>query len=129
MESQQMHQPKPPRQSFAPFFPLLTLLSCVVIGFGSFQGTPIFRDLYKGLGVDLPLPTKFLLANYAWLYPLFFGGAAILLIVDEFVVREARRRLTATKIIFLASVSSLAVVMFILYLPLFDLILKLNRAK
>jgi len=100
-----------------------------VIGFGLFQATPIFRDLFNGLGVDLPVATKFLLANYVWLYPVFFGGAAILLIVCEFAVHEKRRRLTATIIIFSASVSSLAVAYFILYLPCFDLVVKLNRAK
>ena len=64
---------------------VLLSLGCVFVSFILSRSTGIFGDLFKELGVDLPLATKFLIASYKWLYPLLFGGAAILLIVKEIV--------------------------------------------
>ena len=101
------------------------VLGCIVL----YQSTSIFGNMFKGLGVELPLATKFLIASYTWLYPLLFGGAAMVLIVKEFVVRDTRRRLAVTGFTFLVLMSSLGLVHYVLYLPLFDLVQKLSQAK
>jgi type II secretory pathway component PulF len=104
-------------------------LICLSVGFVLSQITPIYRDLFKRLGVELPLTTRFLIANYFWLYPLLFGGLALLAIAKEFWVRGTRRRLSSSGIILLATISSVGVDRFIMYLPLLTLVQKLNQAK
>jgi len=108
---------------------VLVSLICLIVGFILSQITPIYRDLFKRLGVELPLTTRFLIANYFWLYPLLFRGLAFLAIAKEFWVRGTRRRLSFSGIILLAAILSVGLDRFIMYLPLFDLVQKLSRAK
>ena len=102
---------------------------CLFVGFAFLRATPSFRELFKGLGVELPLPTKILIMNYSWLCPLLFGGVAVALIVKEFIMRGTTRRLVATGILFLVAISLSEALHYVLYLPLLDLIQKLNQAK
>jgi hypothetical protein len=53
---------------------------------------PIFAGLCKGLDVDLPFATRFLVANYGWICALFVGGVVVLLTVTEFLIPATRRR-------------------------------------
>ena len=89
---------------------------------------PIFGGLFKGLEVDLPFATRFLVANYGWISALFVGGAAVLPTVTEFLI-PATRRLIITGSAFAATVASLALVVFIPYLPLIELARKAGQAK
>jgi NADH:ubiquinone oxidoreductase subunit K len=67
-----------------------------------------------------------LLATYAWLFPVFFVGAAILVIAKEFVMRDVRGRLAATLVIFVTAASSVGLAVLVLYLPLLELLRKLG---
>jgi hypothetical protein len=111
---------------------MLTVLvsaACLNAWYALFGATSIYQNLFKGLGVELPLATKILLATYVWLYPILFGGAAILLFGKEFIIRETRSRLAATGIVFLFAAASIGLVQYVLYLPPLDLIRKLGQAK
>ncbi len=44
----------------------------------------------RGLGVEAPRPTAFVMAHHAWLYAVGFGGAALLVVSKEFWVRDKR---------------------------------------
>ena len=107
------------------FVSLCCICTCVVL----VQSTGIFRELFKGLGVEIPLLARFLIATYSWLYPLLFIGAAVLVIAKEFVLHDMRYRLATTAVVFLAAVSSVGLVQYVLYLPMLDLVKKLSQAK
>jgi type II secretory pathway component PulF len=108
---------------------LLVSLCCICTCVFLLRSTGIFRELFKGLGVELPLTTRLLIATYSWLYPLLFVGAAVLVIAKEFALRDVRSKLAATVIIFVAAVSSAGLVQYVLYLPLLELVKKLSQAK
>jgi hypothetical protein len=107
------------------FVSLYCIYTCVIL----VQSTGIFRELFKGLGVELPPATRFLIATYSWLYPVVFVGAAALVIGKEFVLRDVPRRLAATLIIFVAAVSAVGFVQYALNLPLLELVKKLSQVK
>jgi type II secretory pathway component PulF len=100
---------------------------CLIAWLVLIKVTPIFITLFKGLEVELPFPTKFLLTNYFWIYPLFFGLSVAALVAQEIFVRDARRRLLAMGAIFLTAAVSVGAAVICLYLPLFVLAEKLNR--
>jgi len=108
---------------------LLVSLCCICACLFLLGSTGIFTELFKGLGVELPAPTRFLIETYSWLYPLLFVGAALLVIAKEFLLRDVRRRLATTVIIFVAAVSWVGLVQYALYLPLLDLVKKLSQTK
>jgi type II secretory pathway component PulF len=107
------------------FVSLCCIYVCVILT----RSTGIFRGLFKDLGVELPLSTRFLVATYSWLYPLFFVGAAILVIAKDFLLRDMGRRLATTAIIFVIAISSVAMAQYVLNLPLLDLVQKLSQTK
>jgi hypothetical protein len=75
------------------------IFTCVAL----VQFTGAFRELFRGMGVEIPLTTRFLIATYPWLYPLLYIGAAVLVIAKEFVLRDMRRRLATTGSVFFDS--------------------------
>jgi len=87
---------------------------------------PIFADMLRGLQVELPWPTRLLLATYYWSLPAFFLILVALIIGKEFAIQENRRKFVLTGEIFLAAVFTPGLVILILYLPLFVLIHKLG---
>jgi hypothetical protein len=107
------------------FVSVCCIFTCVT----SVQFTGTFTELFKGLEVELPLATRFLIVTYSWLYPLFYIGAGVLVIAKEFVLRNMRHRLVTTAVVFLAAISSVEPVQYILYLPMLDLVKKLSQAK
>ena len=116
-----------PQKALVATLTIFVSFACLVSWLILVKITPIFVVSFKGLEVNLPFPTKFLIASYSWLYPLLFGGAAVALIVQEFLVRDARRRLITTAVVFVGSAASVAVAIICLYLPLFLLTWKLGR--
>ena len=56
--------------------------------------------MFKGLGVELPLPTRVLLATYYWLLPLFFIALAGFVVWKEISLRELRYRFVVTITVF-----------------------------
>src|SRR4051812_30254512 len=78
---------------------IATILACAyVMGTGVmlYVSTPKFIDMYLSMGVELPLPTRLVIATYRFLYPLWFGGATVLVIAKQFSVREKWPNLSIT---------------------------------
>ena len=88
-----------------------------------------FAVMLQGLGVELPLPTRFVLATYVWLLPLLFSALAVFVILKEFLARELRRRFVLTARVFLAALIAVGLVILILYLPVLSLAAKLVKTK
>jgi len=82
--------------------------------------------MFKGLNVELALPTRILIENYKWLLPVLFLGSATIVVVKEFLVSDVRRRLGTTVIVFVAAGTSACIVYYLLNLPVFVLIQKLK---
>ncbi len=76
--------------------------ACLTVWLLLFHSAGIFGEMFKGLGVHLSYATKVLIANYIWIYPLFFGGAAASLIANEILVRDTSRRLQTSRVLFAA---------------------------
>jgi hypothetical protein len=108
---------------------IFVILWCLVFCLALVNSTSTFATLFSILNVQPPLVTRFLLANHKWLYPLLFSATALFVLAKEFVVRDARSRLATTAIVFVATASSLGLVVYVLYLPIFDLVDKLGKSK
>jgi hypothetical protein len=102
---------------------------CSVLGLASTHFVQPFAAVFQGFGVELPLPTRFMLATYMWLLPLLFTTRAVFVILKEFAAREVRRRFLLTGRVFLAALIAAGLVIFVLYLPLLTLSAKLVKAK
>ncbi len=93
------------------------------------SATPIFGKLHEGLGPALPLPTRLLMAGYSWLFPLCFGGAVILTIFKQFVPLEKPHLRVANLIRIFVGVVFPPLAILVFYLPLCELIWKLQSAR
>jgi hypothetical protein len=109
---------------------IATALGCAYIvwnGTSLYLATPVFINMYNSMGVDLALSTKTVIASYRFLYPVVFIGAAALVILKQFYVRQKWVSLTITlSAVVVVDVISSGIVR-ALYHPLFDLMEKLNR--
>ena len=101
-----------------------------VLAYGGFAtAIPIFAKLFQGLGIELPLLTRFFIATYWWLLPTFFLGAAALTIVRQFALLDGLRlRLTNLILIFVGTIL-VPLIIIAVYVPLFDLIWKLHHVQ
>ena len=123
---------KPPGKILLnPRVPWPYAIACSLYFLLAYQGfvtaLPIFAKLFEGLGVDLPLPTRILMATYWWLFPVFFLGAAVLTIVKQFVrLDELLLRFTNLILIFVGAVL-VPLIVIAVYLPLFELTWKLQH--
>ena len=108
----------------------LTVSCCIYFGIlcGSyFIFVPIFAEMFKGIGVDLPFPTNLLMTTYRWSLPLFYLFASGVAVVKQFVrLHGVRSRLANFTLIF-AGILMLPLVVLCMYLPLFVLIHKLHQ--
>jgi hypothetical protein len=101
-------------------------LQCAVLAIAMVRMVPIFGEMFRGMQVELPWPTRFLLATHQWLLPLFFVVLVVFVIGKELAVKENRHRFVLTGEIFLAAALTPGLVLMVLYLPLFGLIRKLG---
>ena len=117
-----------PGSSRSPWW--LTVSCCIyfVILCGSyFIFVPIFAELFKGLGVDLPFPTNLLMATYRWSLPFFYLFASGVAVVKQFVPLQGVRSRLANFTLIFAGILMLPLVVLCMYLPLFVLIHKLHQ--
>jgi type II secretory pathway component PulF len=109
---------------------IATVLACAYIvwsGTMLYLATPTFIDMYKSMGVELPLSTRIVIAVYRFAYPLLFGGATALVITKQFYVREKWISLGITlSAVLVVEIMSRGTVS-ALYHPLFDMVEKLNK--
>ncbi len=85
---------------------------------------PIFATLFAGLGVDVPLPTRFLLSTHSWLFPVLLVGSTILYLSILFWQLNRRKSRLPTFVFLIVGIAFMPLMILILYLPLFYLIYK-----
>jgi hypothetical protein len=88
---------------------------------------PIFAELFKGLGIDLPFPTNLLMATYRWSLPLFYLFASGAAVLKQFVPLQGVRSWLANSTLIFAGILMLPLIVLCMYLPLFVLIHKLHQ--
>ena len=86
-----------------------------------------FGAMYQGLGIEVPWPTRLLLATEAWPLRLIFLSLAVLVIWKEFFIPELRRKFTFTARVFFGALLTMVLFMLTIYLPLFLLANKLAK--
>jgi hypothetical protein len=128
METPELQPNRKPEIALARTLAVFVSLGCLTSSLLLAKVVAIFGGLFKGLEVALPFATGFLVANHGWISALFVGGAVVLATVKEFLI-PATRRLIITGCAFAATVASLALVVFILYLPLIELARNAGQAK
>jgi hypothetical protein len=109
---------------------LATVLACgyfLWIGWSLYRSVSVFAAMYSSMGVELPLITRFVVASYGWLFPIFFVGASGVVIAKQFFVRDRWINLSITFITALAVDLVGSGIVRSLYRPIFDLIEKLNK--
>jgi len=129
MELQQGRANRAPVEALARIMAIFASIGYLTASVFLAKVVPIFGELFKGLEVELPFATKILVAHYRWISALFVGGAVILPMVTEFLVSATRRRLIISCSACAASVVSVGLAVFVLYLPLFELTRKAGQAK
>jgi hypothetical protein len=102
---------------------------CLVLALASTRFVQPFTALFQGLKVELPWPTRFLVATHYWLLPAFYLGLALVAILIQFSDRDLRAKRMAAIRIFLAVLVAAGLVLFVLYLPLLTLASKLSGAR
>jgi hypothetical protein len=107
---------------------IFVIFWCLVFCLALVNSTSAFTTLFSTLNVQPPFATRFLLANHKWIYPLLVGATALFVLAKEFVVRDPRSRLSTTAIVFVAAASSLGLVIYVLYLPMFHLLNKMGTS-
>ena len=133
----QNHSPSTPQRVTE--FPVARLLSWLATGIVAascfllvpllVRVIPIYSEMFHGLEVQLPWPTRVLFATYYWLLPSFFVAMALFVICKEWSIRELRRRFQLTARVFFVVLMTLGIVIFVIYLPLLTLAGKLGIAK
>lgn len=58
--------------------------------------TAVLGGMVHSLGAEVPGPTAFVLAHHGWLYPILFGGAAVLVVAKEVWIADKRLSAAAT---------------------------------
>jgi hypothetical protein len=96
---------------------------------GLASATSVFAELFKGLGLMPPLPTRLLVANYSWFFPILFVGALMLTIAKQFIPFSTLRLRVVNLFLIVVAVVFPSLVALTWYLPLFILVYKLHVAK
>ena len=102
---------------------------CVVLAVASTRFVGPFASLFAGLDVDLPWPTRFLIATHSWLLSTYFLVLAVLALGKEWLSRDFRLKRLITVRIFLAALISAGIVLLLLYLPVLTIASKLRDAN
>ena len=103
--------------------------SCLLLAPLLVRAIPIYSDMFHGLEVQLPWPTRVLFATYYWFLPILFVTLAVFVVWKERSTRELRRRFLLTARVFFAALITVGLVISALYLPLLTLAGKLGTAK
>jgi hypothetical protein len=119
-ETLELQPSRKPGIALARTLAVLVSLGCLTSSLLLAKVVPIFGGPLKGREVDPPFAARFLVANYGSISALVVGGVVVLPVATTFLI---------TGYTFAATVASLALVVFILYLPLIELARKAGQAK
>jgi hypothetical protein len=102
---------------------------CLVLALALTHFIQPFTVLFQDLSVELPWPTRFLIATQYWLLPVFYLGLALIAILIQFSDCDSPAKRMAAVRIFLAALVAAGLVLFVLYLPLLTAAGKLSAAR
>lgn len=88
-----------------------------------------YSALFHALGVQLPAPTRFLVAGHPWLMPCFLTALAIAVLLKEVFLPDVRDRLRAALVSFLVLGFCVVLSVVALNLPVLLMLQKLSSAK
>jgi len=129
MNTAQRHAQFPIARLFSWLATGIVAVSCLLLAPILIRVIPIYSNMFQGLEVQLPWPTRVLFATYCWLFPVFFVALAVFVIWKEYTTRELGRRFLLSARVFFAALVTAGVVIFVLYLPLLALTSKLGIEK
>ena len=72
-QNYEINFPQARAQSQSWILAALVTFFCLVLAMALVRFVQPFATLFNGLGLDIPLPTHFLIANYSGLLPVYFG--------------------------------------------------------
>ena len=106
---------------------LVACAYCLWMGGTLIYSAHAFAGLYSTIGVHLPFSSRIVVGFYGVLYPILYGGAAVLVIAKQYFVREKWVNISITMgtvlvADFIANMSINA-----LYGPILDLPEKLSK--
>lgn len=107
-----------------------SLLACAFFAWAYFYLTSLteaMSGLYPGLDVPLSLSVRLVLGTCGYIYPLFFGGTAILVVLKEIIMRNKIVSLVTTLTAMLVVFAAIGWIKVILYSPIVNLAEKLNK--
>lgn len=107
-----------------------SLLACASFAWAYFHLTGITNklgELYAGLDVELPLLVRLVLSTHVYVYPLFFGSAAIIIVVKEIIMRNKMVSLVTTLAAMVGVFAMVGWINIILYSPIIDISEKLSK--
>ena len=109
---------------------IISIVACLYLlwtGAMLFYSTVAFANLFASMGVELPFPTTIVIGTYRFSYPVLFGGAAVLIIVKQFTMREKWINICTTLgIVWVLDIISNGIIR-ALYRPMFDMVEKLSK--
>jgi len=92
MNTAQRHTQFPIARLFSGLRTGIVAVSCLLLAPILIRVIPIYSNLFQGLEVQLPWPTRVLFATCRWLLPVFFVALAVFVIRKEYTTRELGRR-------------------------------------
>ncbi len=107
-----------------------SVLACAYFAWAYFDLTGFTKtlsELYAGLDLQLPLSARFVLAMRVYVYPLFFGSAAMIVVVKEIIMRDKIVSLVTTLAAMVGVFATVGWIKITLYSPIIGLAEKLNK--
>ncbi|HLZ11524.1 MAG TPA: hypothetical protein VKP58_02960 [Candidatus Acidoferrum sp.] len=103
----------------------ITAFVCLVLAGAAGKFVGPFQEMFQAINVELPWPTRFLLASYHWTLPAFYFGLLTTIFAVQFFVRDFRTKRLYTVRVLLAAIIGAGLIVFLLYLPVLTIASKL----
>jgi hypothetical protein len=122
-----MHSDKSARResAFAWAATVTACLYCVWLAVSLWRHTGAFGAIFRGLGVELPNSTRFVV-EHVWIYPVLFGIVALCVLVKEWIVRDKRMSVMLSFLIMMLGQWAAAIATALYEQPLFEIIRKVQ---
>jgi hypothetical protein len=119
----------PPRQRDLVIAWVTDAVACGYVGWQFWvlwRGGRVFKDLFEGLGAQLPPSTQLVIDHGVWLMPCLYGTFTAAVFGKELVVHDKRFSAMLTCLLVIVAQWVAHAVLTAYYLPLMDLIGKLS---
>ena len=103
----------------------IACLYCAWLAVSLSRHTGAFGAIFRGLGVELPHSTRFVV-EHVWIYPVMFGILALCVLVKEWIVRDKRTSVMLSFLIMMLGQWAAAIAMALYQQPLFEIMRKVQ---